>query len=437
MYENVTESDLEAGRRALGGGGVGTRLNLTVARGEGAVLYDTQGNTYIDCTAQAWSLNIGYSHPKVIAAVSELIKNYSHIRTSFETLPKLLLSKKLVELAPGNLNQVAYALSGSDANEGALKLAMRNRPGDTFVSLFDGYHGRTLATLNLSWPHPNNRFTAWSAPVVRIPQAYCYRCPLALNYPDCNLACVDLAKTIIQKGASEPPVALIMEPFQGNGGMVGFPEDYYPAIRKMCDDLGMLLIYDEIQTGFGRMGAWFATELYDTVPDVMVIGKALGGGFPLFGNLFSTEINGFEPGDHSFTFAHFPVSMAAALASIEVIEEENLLERSRAMGKLFTGGLKELQQKYELIGDIRGPGLMIGIELVKDRETKEPARAEAERFVQEGIKRGVLFGESKYLGLGNVVKIKPPLVITEDQVAQVLEVFEDLLDLVSTNTPET
>ncbi len=427
MFTNYTESDLDAGRKAIGGGGVGSEVPILVDYGKGALLYDKKGREFIDCTSQAWSLNIGYSHPKVIQAVGEVLGNYSHIRTSFETVPKLLLSKKLVELAPQNLDQVIYTITGSEANEGALKIAMRNRKGNTFVSLFDGYHGRTLATLNLSWPHPDNRFTAWSAPIVRIPQAYCYRCPLNLTYPKCQLACVDLAKMIIEKGSGEPPVALIMEPVQGNGGMIDFPREYYPAIRKLCDDLGMLLIFDEIQTGFGRLGTWFGADLYQTVPDIMVIGKALGGGFPLFGVLFSSQLQGLAPGDHSFTFAHFPLSMAAANATIQVLEDENLLDRAIKMGAIFTIRLRELQDKYELIGDIRGPGLMIGVELVKDRKTKEPAREETTRFVMEGIKRGVIFGESKYLGLGNIVKIKPPLVITEEQVYRTLEVFEDIV----------
>lgn len=427
MIAKYTESDLDSGRKALGGGGVGNVVPILVDYGEGALLFDKNGKEYIDCTSQAWSLNIGYSHPKVIQAVEEVLGKHSHIRTSFETVPKLLLSKKLVELAPQNLDQIIYTITGSEANEGALKIAMRNRPGNTFVSLFDGYHGRTLATLNLSWPHPENRFVAWSAPIVRIPQAYCYRCPLNLTYPQCQIACVDLAKMIIEKGSSEPPVALIMEPIQGNGGMIDFPREYYPAIRKMCDDLGMLLIFDEIQTGFGRLGTWFGADLYQTVPDILVIGKALGGGFPLFGVLFSSQLQGLAPGDHSFTFAHFPLSMAAANATIQVLEEEDLLDRAIRMGAIFTSRLRELQDKYELIGDIRGPGLMIGVELVKDRKTKEPAREETSRFITEGIKRGVIFGESKYLGLGNIVKIKPPLVITEEQVYRTLEVFEEII----------
>jgi len=426
MYQDASEADLQAGREAMIGGGVGGGLPIVVDHGIGSSVWDKTGKEYIDCTSQAWSLNVGYCHPRVTQAVAEQIQKFTHIRTSFDTVPKLLLAKRLSELGPGQLKKVSYSLTGSDANEGAMKLAMRNRPGNVFVSLWDGYHGRTLSTLNMSWPHPDNRFAAWKGEVLRIPQAYCYRCPFNLSYPSCELECVRFAKQAILKGASEPPVALMMEPIQGNGGMIDFPPEYYPAIRQMCDELGMLLIWDEIQTGFGRVGDWFAANIYKTIPDIMIIGKGLGGGFPIFGSLSRPDLQGFAPGDHSFTFAHFPVSMAAALATIDAIEQENLLERSRRMGAILSARLNALKDKYELVGDVRGPGLMIGVELVKSKTSKEPAREEAHQFVAEGLKRGVIFGEAKYSGLGNIVKIKPPLVISEAQIDRVIEVFEEI-----------
>ncbi|MCJ7678828.1 MAG: aminotransferase class III-fold pyridoxal phosphate-dependent enzyme [Anaerolineales bacterium] len=431
MGPKASEQDLQAGREAMIGGGVGAGTPMVIDHGLGASVWDTTGQEYIDCTSQAWSLNVGYCHPKVVAAVIDQVQRFTHIRTSFDTVPKLLLAKKLSELGPGRLKKVGYSLTGSDANEGAMKLAMRNRPGNVFVTLWDGYHGRTLSTLNLSWPHPNNRFTAWKGEVLRIPQAYCYRCPFDNVYPACGLECARFARQAILKGASEPPAALMMEPVQGNGGMIDFPPDYYPALRALCDDLGMLMVWDEIQTGFGRVGDWFAANVYKTEPDILIFGKGLGGGFPLFGTLSRTDLKPLEPGDHSFTFAHFPVSMVAALATITAIEEENLLERSRLMGGLLRDGLLRLKDKYELIGDVRGPALMIGVELVRNRKTKEPAREEAHRFIAEGLKRGVIFGESKYSGLGNIVKVKPPLVIAESQIERVLQVFEEITQLLS------
>lgn len=431
MGLKVDEQALQAGREAMMGGGVGAGTPMVIDHGLGASVWDTNGQEYIDCTSQAWSLNVGYCHPKVVAAVVDQVQRFTHIRTSFDTVPKLLLAKKLSELGPGRLKKVSYSLTGSDANEGAMKLAMRNRPGNVFVALWDGYHGRTLSTLNLSWPHPNNRFTAWKGEVLRIPQAYCYRCPFDLGYPACELECARFARQAILKGASEAPVALMMEPVQGNGGMIDFPPEYYPAMRALCDELGMLMVWDEIQTGFGRVGDWFAANIYKTEPDILIFGKGLGGGFPLFGTLSRSDLKPFEPGDHSFTFAHFPVSMVAALATIAAIEEENLLERARRVGALLRDGLLRLKDKYELIGDVRGPGLMLGVELVRNKKTKEPAREEAHRFIAEGLKRGMIFGESKYAGLGNVVKVKPPLVISEGQIERVLQVFEEIVQLLS------
>lgn len=426
MTKAWTDADLEAGRQAMVGGGVGAAIAILVDHARGASLWDSSGKEYIDCTSQAWSLNVGHCHPRVVEAVTEQVHKFTHIRTSFETAPKLLLAKKLSELGPGRLKKVGFCLTGSDANEGAVKLALRNRTSDQIVTLWDGYHGRTLSTINMSWPHPNNRFTAWGGPVLRIPQAYCYRCPFELTYPSCGLECARFARQTIQHASAEAPAALMMEAMQGNGGMIDFPAEFHQAMRRLCDDLGMLLVYDEIQTGFGRVGEWFASSLYGVEPDIMVIGKGLGGGFPIFGTLSRDDLKPYSPGDHSFTFAHFPVSMAAALASIEAIETENLLERGRRLGAAITARLLEMRDRYELIGDVRGPGLMIGVELVKSKKTKEPARQEAHDFVQEGLKRGVIFGESKYLGLGNIVKVKPPLVITDAQVERTLDVFEEI-----------
>ncbi|OGN81424.1 MAG: hypothetical protein A2X23_10205 [Chloroflexi bacterium GWC2_73_18] len=412
------------------GGGVAGQAAFIVDHGSGAVVVDTEGREYIDCTSQAWSLGIGYAHPRIAAAVAEQVYRYTHIRTGFETVPKLLLAKRLAELAPGDLKRVAFTLSGSDAIEGAMKLAMRNRDGaSTFLSLWEGYHGRTFGTLAVSWPHPDNIFGRWMGPVVRVPAPYVYRNPFGegMTAEECVDACIHFTRQAILHAVDGPIAGLIMEPFQGNGGMIEFPPSYHRKIRELCDEFGLVLIWDEIQTGFARMGAMFAADLYGVVPDIMVIGKGLGGGFPISAILVSERLRGFKPGDHSFTHAHFPPSMVAALATIDVIEAEGLIERCRQMGTYFTTRLRAMQARHPLMGDVRGPGLMIGIELVRDRDTKEPARKEAAWVVREGMRRGVIFGESKYLGLGNIVKIKPPFVITEPQADRVLAVLDELL----------
>jgi 4-aminobutyrate aminotransferase-like enzyme len=429
MFENVNPKDLEEGRKFLMSGSVGGGLPVLIESGNGAVIRDIKGKEYIDCTSQAWTFNVGVGHPKVIAAAKEQIDKITHVRTSFETVPKLMLLNKLGNIAPKNLKKISFCLHGSVANESAMKLAITNNPeGMKFLTPFDNYSGRTLATIAASWSyHPISRlFSQYMENVIRIPNAYCYRCPLNLEYPKCGIACAEWVKTLLERGL-EPVTAIIMEPMQASGGMINFPNGYLKRLRKICDEFGIILIFDEIQTGFGRLGAMFASELYDVYPDILTFGKAIAGGFPLAGVMQRDDFKPPEPATDSFTFAHFPVSFAAACATLEVIEEEKLLDRARKMGVYFTSRLKDLQDNYEIIGDIRGPGLMIGIELVKDRKTKEPANNITHNIVKESVADGVIFGESKFKGLGNVLKIKPPLVITESQADRVLEVFEKYL----------
>jgi 4-aminobutyrate aminotransferase-like enzyme len=429
IFDKVTQKDLEEGRKYLMSGSVGGGLPICIESGEGAVIKDTTGKEYIDCTSQAWTYNVGFSHPKVIEAVSEQIGKITHVRTSFDTVPKLILCKKLGEMAPKNLKKISFCLHGSVANESAMKLAMINKPGAMiFLSPFENYSGRTLATIAVSWPHHpiSKLFQPYMGNCVRIPNAYCYRCPMGLSYPRCGIACAEYVKTMLERG-TEPVYALIMEPMQASGGMIDFPKGYLKRIREICDEFGVLLIFDEIQTGFGRLGRMFASELYDVYPDILTFGKAIAGGYPLAGVMMRDDLQLPAAASDSYTFAHFPVSFAAACATLDVLVGEKLAQRAAKTGAYITKRLKALQKKYELIGDVRGPGLMIGIELVKNRKTKEPAGDVVHHIVNESIHDGVIFGESKFKGIGNVLKIKPPLVMSEAQADRVLEVFENHL----------
>lgn len=427
MYDTITQEELEAGQKAIMGGNVGGKFDLVVKKAYGSTIEATDGRKFLDCTSQAWSCGIGFSHPKVNKAVQEQVEQFSHIRTSFDTIPKLLLSKKLAELAPGNLNKVNYCLHGANANEGALKLAFRNRLGkNKFISFYDAYHGRTFTSMNACWPHPNNAFLSYMNGAVRVPQAYCYRCPFGCKYPQCGLQCANFLETAVKNAVDGGAAALIMEPIQGNGGMIEYPKEFYKAVREICDRNELILIWDEIQSGFGRCGTYFSSERYDVAPDIIVFGKALGGGHPIAGFIARDDLAPLAPGDHSFTFAHYPVAMAASVATLEVMEEEDICGQFRDKGAYVTKRLMEIKDKYRVIGDIRGPGLMIGIELVKDKDTKEK-NFEAEHYmVHEAMNRGLLIGGSKYLGLGNVVKIKPPAIITYEELDHVLDVFEEL-----------
>jgi len=431
-FGKYTEEDLKQGRETLAGGSVGKSEDLLIVDQTGATFTDQHGKEYIDCTSQAWSLNIGGGRQEIIDVVSEQVQHTMHVRSGYGTIPKFLLSKRLADIAPGNLKKVSYCLHGSVANEGAMKLAMRNKPNRMyFLTPWRGFAGRTLATIAMTWPHPNNQFLPFMGHAVRFPNAYCYRCPFENHYPGCNFECARFLRKTIENSVDGKPIAILMEPMQAAGGMITYPDGYLQEIRKICDELDILLIFDEIQTAFGRMGRMFVSELYGVLPDIMTFGKAIGGGFPLAGSLHRTDLVDFGSQDHGFTFASFPVSMAAGIVTLEILRNEKLPERSEKMGNLFLAGLEELKNKYELLGDVRGHGLMIGIELVKNKKTKEPALDETGMFIEEGTKRGVLFGRSTYPMMSNVVKIKPPLVISEAQVEQVLKVFKEPTEAVS------
>jgi 4-aminobutyrate aminotransferase-like enzyme len=429
MIDSELFHDITEGKKVLLSGW-GEMTDLVVESGHGAVFKDIDGKEYIDCTSQAWSLITGYNHPRIIDAVKRQLEQLTHSRSTFYTVPQLLLAKKLSEISPGTgekkLRRVSFSLHGSVATEGALKLALNNRQGK-FITLYNGYHGRTLGSMAVSWPHPNDKFMTFMGHAARVPGAYCYRCSFGLTYPSCALACADFLDEAIEKAPDGPVSAMIMEPIQGNGGQITFPKEYHTRVRQVCAKHDILLIYDEVQTGFARVPAMFACELYGVVPDIIIFGKGIGGGFPLAGTLSREGLPIFSPGDHGFTFGHFPLSMAAALENLKVIENEKLIARSEKLGEILLRELKRMQDKYELIGDVRGVGLMIGIELVRNRSTKEPAADETSQFVREGMERGVVFGSSRYRGLGNVVKIKPPVVISESQIGKVLEVFEDIM----------
>lgn len=426
-----TEEDLEAGRLALiRGWSSGTEpVNLIFERAKGALIWDANGKEYIDCTSQAWSNNIGAGDERVLAAASSQMQKLTHLRSNYDSIPLLLLSKELTQTAPGKLKRVGYCLHGSMAVEMAVKIAIKNHPNPgPLLTLYDGYHGRSLATMGWSWPHLNNDFNSFIVPGVRIPQPYYYRHALPGETPSqMGKRCAEILRDTIRFAVNGKPPAFLMEPVQGNGAQLDFPREYYHYVRDVCNEENVLLIWDEIQTGMGRCGTMWAAEYYDVEPDILIFGKGVGGGFPLAGIIAREDLIGFEPGDDSLTFGQFPISLAAGLAALRVLKEDKLLENCKEMGAYTTKRLYELEKYHPLIGDIRGPGLNIGIELVRDRKTKDPAAHEALEVYSRGLDRGVIFGTTRYGGIGNVVKIKPPLCINKEQINRVIEVLDQIL----------
>jgi 4-aminobutyrate aminotransferase/4-aminobutyrate aminotransferase/(S)-3-amino-2-methylpropionate transaminase len=423
-------SVLAAGRRALLARGTSGRSDedIVLTRARGSLVWDADGREFIDCTSQAWSNNLGANDPRVIEAATQQLREITHIRPTYSSLPLFELSAKLVEIAPGGLDRVAYSLHGSTAVETAMKLSLRNRPNArNILVLQDAYHGRSLATMAASWPHPGDPFGPLQPRFTRVPAPNPYRPRIGLD-PETDAAlCLDLLRDTIRKGVSGGVAAVMMEPIQGNGGHIEFPRSWYAGVRQICDEEGVLLILDEIQTGFGRVGSMWGSEYYEVTPDILVFGKAVGGGFPLAGVLVGQHIQPFASGDDQLTFGEFPVALAAGLATIEAIEEDDLCRQARERGAHATERLLDMQGRHPLIGDVRCPGLMVAIELVQDRETKAPAPAAAREIARRSAERGVLFGESRYAGLGDIIKVKPPLDIPYEHLDRALDVLDEVI----------
>ena len=403
-----------------------------------AIVKDIDGNEYLDCTSQAWTLNVGYVHPDVIYATQFQAERLTHVRYGYPTVPRIKLVNKLSEIAPGTLKKVSIQnQGGSTAIEAAMKLAMIHKPGASlFVTHWLGYHGATLATITASnWmPNPLIRFPNFGLQhFVKAPYPYCYRCRGNQNPTDCDLECLEHLKNLIMFGTNSPVAGIIIEPMQGPGGQVEAPQRYIDGIRNLCTEMNIALIFDATQTAFGLVGKMFAAEIYKVTPDTMAFTKALGGGFPLGATLADEKYGGFTPAEEHSTFGSSPVLMAAGLINIEVIQRLDLPKRSDQLGKHITKRLLEIQEKNDHIGDVRGPGLFIGVEIVKDRKGKEPANSLADAIVREGMKRGVIYDLSmpfmRHLTFQrNVVKIKPPLTITEEQANRAVDVFEQSLN---------
>lgn len=431
MSSLVTPADagaLARGRRALLHDPPGGDPDkVTLVRALGSLVWDDEGREYIDCTAQAWSNNLGANDPRVIEAAIEQTRAITHARPTFHTQAALELADLLVQIAPEGLDRVGLALHGSIAVEMAFKLALRNRPDkQNIIVLQDGYHGRTITTMAASWPHPGNVFGPLQPRFTRVPHPDSYRPRDGLT-PDQDAAlCLELLRDTIRKGVDGGVAALIYEPIQGNGGHNEFPQSWHDGLRAVCDEFDVLLIVDEVQSGFGRMGTMWACDHYAIKPDILVFGKGVGGGFPLAGILAHERLDGFAPGDDQLTFGQFPVALAAGLAAVRAIVADDLAALAADHGRYATERLRELQTRHPLIGDVRCPGLMVSIELVRDRATKEPAREESAEVFRRALAHGVIFGESRYAGLGNLIKVKPPLDIEREQLARAI----DVLDLV-------
>lgn len=402
---------------------------IVVASAKGATVTDLDGKTYIDCFSGISVVNAGHCNPKVIEAVKEQVEKLIHCCTYvYYTVPATKLARKLAEITPGRLQKTFFGNSGAEAVETALRVGRKFSRKHEIISLMCSFHGRTLGTLSVTGQagRKNYGMGPYLGDVAFAPAPYCYRCSLKLEYPECGVQCAKMVDDVVNYATAGNVAEFIAEPVMGEAGIVVPPADYFSEVKKILDRHGILFIVDEVQTGFGRTGKMFASEHYGIAPDAIAMAKGIADGLPLGACTTRADIGeAFEPGDHLSTFGGNPVSCAAALANIDYLLENKLADEALEKGQYVLRRLRELQQKHVLIGDVRGLGLMLGIELVRDQKLKTPAPSQAEKVRELALGKGVLLGHGGVKAC--TVRVQPPLVITEQQLDRTVEVIDECL----------
>ena len=400
-------------------------LPVVIERGDGATLRDVDGNTFIDFTGGVGCLNVGHSHPRVTEAVQEQAAKFLH--TDFTIIPYeiyVTLAERLVESAPiSGPVKAAFFNAGTEAVENAIKFARSHTKRQAVIAFEGGFHGRTLLSLSLtSKTHPYKAgLGPFSPEVYRMPFAQDYRGPSAAE------ALAALERALVTTVAAENVAAIIIEPVQGEGGFVVAPPEFLEGVRRICDDNGIVLVVDEVQTGFGRTGKMWGIEHYEVEPDLMCMAKSIAAGLPLSGVIGRAEIMD-APGDSAIggTYVGNPVAQAAAVAVLDVFQEEGLVERAAQLGETIRSRMSAWQQRWDAVGDVRGLGAMLAIELVHDRGTKDPAPELASAVVEAAAERGLLLLKSGIYS--NCIRVLLPLVISEAELDEALGVWEEALD---------
>ena len=408
-------------------GALAPTFPVVAAETHGATLTDVDGNTFIDFTGGIGCLNVGHSHPKVVAAAQEQLGRFAH--TDFTIVPYELyvtLAERLLERTPiSGPTKAAFFNAGTEAVENAVKFARSYTKRPAVIAFEGGFHGRTLLSLSLtSKTHPYKAGFGPFAPEV-------YRVPFAQDYrgPDARTALDALERALVTQVAAEAVAAIVIEPVQGEGGFVVAPRDFMAGVRRICDDNGIVLVVDEVQTGFARTGKLFAIEHYGIEPDLITIAKSIAAGLPLSGVLGRAAIMD-APGPSAIggTYVGNPVAQAAALAVLDVIDEEGLVERAATIGETMRARMQAWQGRFEEIGDVRGLGAMLAIELVHDRDSKDPAPELVAKVCEEALRNGLLVLSAGIYS--NVIRVLVPLTITDPELDEAMGVWEDALEQV-------
>jgi 4-aminobutyrate aminotransferase len=401
---------------------------LVIARGEGAIVEDVDGNVFLDCTAGIAVASTGHSHPDVVQAIIEQSRKFLHMSgTDFYYEPQVRLGEELSAIMPmPGPHRSFFGNSGTEANEAAIKLARYYTKRSSIIAFFGAFHGRTMGSLSLTASKLAQRrgLGPFLPGVHHAPYANCYRCPVGARPESCAAECLRFIEDqlLVHLVPPEEVGAIVVEPIQGEGGYVVPPHVFHERLREIASRFGMLLVVDEVQSGMGRTGKMFAIEHTGVTPDVVTMAKGIASGLPLGVMTSRSEIVSWPPGTHASTFGGNPVACAASLATLKLLRD-GLVKNAEVVGEHMLAGAKTLMDKHALVGDVRGRGLMIGIELVRDRKTKERATTERDRVVQECFRRGLLV-----LGAGqNAIRLSPPLVLSKTQADTAIGILDQAL----------
>jgi len=401
-----------------------TYAPIVGVKARNALVWDIEGREYIDFLSDAAVQNVGHNNPRVVNAIMEQAERLIHFTFIYGfPVEPLLLAEKLAEIAPIESPKVSFGMSGSDANDGAIKFARAYTRRRTILSYLRSYYGATYGAMSITGLDFEVRSKVGQLSDVHfIPYPNCYRCPFGKEPKTCKMECVSYLKEKFEGEVyAEGTAALFAEPIQGDAGMVVPPGNYFRKVKRILDEHGILLIVDEVQSGLGRTGKWFAIEHFGVKPDVITLAKPLGGGLPISAIIGRSEVMDSLPSlGHTFTLSGNPVTSRAALAVIEEIEEKDLLRRAEKLGEYTKKRLEKMKEEHELIGDVRGLGLMLGVDLVKDGETKERAYEEARKVVWRAYELGLVLAFLQ----GNVLRIQPPLTIEEELLEEGLNRLE-------------
>ncbi|MFQ5934237.1 MAG: aspartate aminotransferase family protein [Dehalococcoidia bacterium] len=404
---------------------------IVLERGEGCLVWDVEGKEYIDLMSGQICVSAGHSHPELVKAITEQAGRLMQTGFTFTTPEEITLAKKMAELTPGDLHKSYFANTGSESNEAALRMARFYTNRQEVAALTDGYHGLTHGSWSITGISSVLRrgYGPTIPGVVFLPTPNPYRCHFCREKDACNLSCLEYSEELLDKTTSGEPAAIILEPLLSSGGVIVPPKEYMQGIRRVCTERGAMMILDEAQTGIGRTGRWFACEHFDVVPDILTVSKALGGAVPLSATVVKKSIaEKLDASDFFLISSHSgdPFLCGVGLANIDIIQSSGLVENAARMGAYFKTGLEDLKDRFEIVGDVRGLGLLLGIEIVNSKDTREPAPELLHRIWSRCLERGlILFGGEH----GNITRIAPPLIITQDQVDRSLDILEEAIGL--------